>query len=157
MTTFNPFGKTPSKKGKMKIRGIGSTGEMRTWLALEQMFRFVGGDVADGGEYVGTMRGGTLNTIAIQGTRLANSFFQKLDLPMVNSTLSCFMVAVKVLEVVVKVDRAGAKVTAEEGCVGGEDGGDVDVALAAERNGDSDLPLVEVGNDRCLLIARDIL
>ena len=52
------------------------------------------------------------------------------------------MVNVKVLEVVVKVDGAGA-----EGGVGGEDGGHVDVTLAKEGNGKTGLPFVEVGDD----------
>lgn len=31
--------------------------------------------------------------------------------------------------------------------MGGEDGSDVDMSLPTERNGESDLPLVEVGDD----------
>ena len=73
------------------------------------------------------------------------------------ATLACFMVDVEVLEVVVKVDGAGAEVAAEEGGVGGEDGGDVDVSLAAEGDGDAGLPFVEVGNNGAVELAQDVL
>lgn len=67
---------------------------------------------------------------------------------MVDSTLARLMVDVKVLQVVVKVDAASTEVATKERGVGGEDGGDVNLALAAEGNGKTSLPLVEVGDDR---------
>lgn len=80
------------------------------------MFGFVGGDVADGREDVGGVSASTLNAIT-----------------MVDPSFSSFMVDIKVLEVVVKVDGACAKISAEEGGVGGEDSGDVDATFSAER------------------------
>ena len=53
---------------------------------------------------------------------------------MINSALSSFVIHVKVLQVVVKVDGACAEVSAQEGGVGGEDGGDVNVPFPTERN-----------------------
>lgn len=66
---------------------------------------------------------------------------------MVDSSLSGFLVYIKVLEIVVEVDASGAEVSSEQGGVGGEDGRDVDVSLSAERDGETGLPLVEVSDD----------
>lgn len=66
---------------------------------------------------------------------------------MVDTTLAGFVIDVKVLEVVVKVDAARTEVTAEERSVGRKDGRDINVALAAEGNGKTRLPFVEVSND----------
>lgn len=54
---------------------------------------------------------------------------------MVDTSLPGLVVNVKVLEVVVEVDASGTEVSTEEGGVGGEDGGDVNVSLSAQ--GDS--------------------
>jgi hypothetical protein len=94
------------------------------------MFGFVGGDMGDSGEDIRAMCGRAFNAI-----------------PMVNTTLSGFVVNIEVLKVVVKVDRTSTEVSTQEGCVGGEDGSDIYVALPAERNGDPSLPFVKMGND----------
>jgi hypothetical protein len=65
----------------------------------------------------------------------------------VNAALAGLLVDVKVLEVVVEIDRAGAEVAAEERRVRRKDGRHVDMALAAERDGEAGLPLVEVSDD----------
>lgn len=57
------------------------------------------------------------------------------------------MIDVKVLEVVVEIDRARAKITTEEGSMSGEDSGDIDMSLSAYWNGHASLPLVEVSDD----------
>jgi hypothetical protein len=77
--------------------------------------------------------------------------------PMVDTPFACLVIDVKVLQVVVKVDGAGAEVATEEGGVGGEDGGDIDVALPAEGNGKPRLPLVEVGDDGGIELAGNVL
>ena len=41
--------------------------------------------------------------------------------------------------------------------MGGEDGRDVDMTLAAEGNGEAGLPLVEVGDNGAVELARDVL
>lgn len=66
---------------------------------------------------------------------------------MVDATFTGFMVDIEVLEVVVKIDGAGAEITPEKGCVGCKDCCYVDVTFAAEWNGETCLPLVEMGND----------
>ena len=67
---------------------------------------------------------------------------------MVNTTLAGFMVDVKVLQVVVKVDASRAEVSTEQSRVCGEDSGDVNLPLPAKRDRKSGLPFVEVGNNR---------
>lgn len=75
----------------------------------------------------------------------------------IDPTFSCFVVDIKVLEVVVEIDGASAKVSTQKGRVRCEDGCYVDVAFAAEGDGEARLPLVEMGDDGCVELARDIL
>jgi hypothetical protein len=75
----------------------------------------------------------------------------------VDTALSCLGVDVEVLEIVVEIDRAGAEVATEERGVGGEDGGNIDAALLAERDRDTCQPFVELDNDGSLLLMVDIL
>ena len=96
------------------------------------------------------MGNGRENVCAVSGRALD-------AVAVIDSALARFMVDVEVLEVVVKVDGAGAEVAAEEGGVGGEDGGDVDVSLAAEGDGEAGLPFVEVGDNGAVELARDVL
>lgn len=55
--------------------------------------------------------------------------------PMVDTALASFVVNVEILQVVVKVNGARAKITAEKGRVGREDSCNVDVTLAAQGDG----------------------
>ena len=97
------------------------------------MLRLVRRDVTDSRKNVRTMRCTPLDAV-----------------PMVDTTLSSFVVYVEVREVVVEVYGAGAKVTSEQRGVRSENGGDVDMSFAAQRDGEPSLPLVEVRND-CLV------
>lgn len=56
-------------------------------LSLEKMFALVRSNVRDSGENVGAMSSGTLDTVSV-----------------VYSSLSCFMVNIKVLQIVVEID-----------------------------------------------------
>ena len=76
------------------------------------------------------MRGGTLDAV-----------------PVVDAALARLVVDIEVLEVVVKVDTARTEVSTEKGSVGGEDGSHINVSLPAEGDGETGLPLVEVGDD----------
>jgi len=94
------------------------------------VFTLVSGNVRNCCENVGTVGGGTFDTISV-----------------IDATLSCFMVDVEVLQVVVKVHRASAEIAAEKCCVGGEDSCHVDVPFTAKRDSEPSLPLVEVGDN----------
>ena len=104
------------------------------------MFALVDCDVGNGHKNIGTVGGRALDAVVV-----------------VDAVLAHLMVDIEVLEVVVKVDRAGAEVAAEEGGVGGEDDGDVDVLLAAEGDGEAGLPFVEVGDNGTFELAQDVL
>lgn len=54
---------------------------------------------------------------------------------MVDTPLSSFMIHIKVLKIVVKVDGTGTQVSTEQRGVGGKDGGHVDVSFSTERDG----------------------
>lgn len=84
------------------------------------MLAFVGGDVTDSGEDIGAVGGAPLDAVAV-----------------VDATLASLVVDIKVGEVVVEVDASGTEVPAEEGGVGGEDGGDVECSPPAQRDSDT--------------------
>lgn len=95
------------------------------------MLSFVGGDMRDRGKDIAAVSSSTLDAVSV-----------------VDATLASFVVDIKIPEVVVKVDGSSTKVTSEQGSVGGEDGGDVDMTLAAEGDAHTCEPFVEVGNNR---------
>ena len=72
------------------------------------------------------------------------------DSPVVDTSLSSFVVNIEILQVVVEVDASSTQISTEQGCVSSEDGGHVDVSLSAKRNSQTSLPFVEMGNDSCL-------
>lgn len=76
---------------------------------------------------------------------------------MVNSSLACLVVAVEVLQVIVEVNRSCAKIAAEKSSVCSKHSCHIDVTLATEGDGYSDLPLVEVGDYGRFLVARYVL
>jgi hypothetical protein len=86
-----------------------------------------------GGENVSTVRGGAFNAIT-----------------MVNAAFSRFMVNVKVLQVVVKVNCSCTKITTEKRGMCCEHSSDVDMPLPAKWDGDSRLPFVEVSDNGCM-------
>ena len=75
----------------------------------------------------------------------------------VDATFASFMINVEILKIVVEVDRAGTEITAEQGSMGGKHRCDIDVPLAQERDGETSLPLVEVGDHGLVELACDIL
>lgn len=75
----------------------------------------------------------------------------------VDTALAGLSIDIEVLEVVVEIDRAGAKVTTKEGGVGGEDGRNVNAALLAQWQSNTSEPLVEVCDDGLFLLVADIL
>lgn len=119
---------------------VQTVGQNTIWLSLEKMLALVCGDVGDCCEDIGRVRRGSLNAVAV-----------------VNTTLSSLSVHIKVLEVVVEINRASAKIATKEGGVGGEDGGNVDAALLAEGYCYTCQPLVELDDDGSLLLVEDVL
>jgi hypothetical protein len=124
----------------LELHYVEAIGKHTIWLALEQVLRLVCGDVGNCGEHIGAMRRRALNTVS-----------------MVNPAFSCFVVDVKVLEIVIEIDRAGAKVSPEKRCVRGEDGRHINLTLAAERDCETGLPLVKVGDNGGLRLPGYIL
>ena len=76
---------------------------------------------------------------------------------MIDTALARFVIDVKVLQVVVKVDGARAQVTTEQSRVGREHGRDVDVSLTAQGDRETCLPFVEVRDDCLVKLPRDVL
>lgn len=104
------------------------------------MLTFIGRYVRDSGEDVCRVCCRSLNAISV-----------------VYTALSSFRVDIEPLEIVIKVDRACAKVTSKKGSMCSEDGRYVNMALFGQRKGNTSEPLVEVGDNRPLLLSIDIL
>ena len=51
------------------------------------------------------------------------------------------------VNIIIKVDVAGAQMSPEDGGVGGEDGGNVGVTESGDEQSDAGIPFVEVGDD----------
>jgi hypothetical protein len=123
-----------------ELLDVQAVGQNTVRLALEQMLTLVSSDMRYGCEDIGGVGSTAFYAVTV-----------------VNASLSGLGIAVKVLQVVVEIDRAGAEITTEEGCVSGENGGDVNSALLAQRKSNTGEPLVELGNDCTLLFVVDIL
>jgi hypothetical protein len=104
------------------------------------MFRLVGGDMRDSREYVCTMSGGSFDAVSV-----------------INASFACLVIDVKVLKVVVKVNAPGAEIATEKGRVGSKDCRDINVPFATQRNGESCLPFVEMGDHSRVELQRNIL
>ena len=114
----------------LEFDNIETIGKDAVGFAFQQMLGLVGSDVGDRGEDICAVRGGALDAV-----------------PVVDAALASLMINVEVLEVVVEVDASGAQVTTEQGGVGCEDGGHVDVTFAEQGNCKTSLPFVEVSDD----------
>jgi hypothetical protein len=119
---------------------IQTIGQNTVGLSLEQVLALVSRDMADRGEDISRVCGTTLDTVAV-----------------VDATLPRFGVDIKVLQVVVEIDRTGTEISAQQGGMGGEDGGDVDLSFPAEGEGDTREPLVELRDDGTLLLMVGVL
>jgi len=104
------------------------------------MFSFICSDVRDGGEDICTVCRGAFDAISV-----------------IDTTLSGFVINVKVLKVVVKVNGSSTQVSAQKGRVCRENRGDIDVPVPTERNGDPCLPFVEMCHDSGAELPRKIL
>lgn len=111
-----------------------------TWLALQKVLSFIGGDMRNSCKDVAAVGCCTFDTVS-----------------MVDASLACFMVHVKVPEVVVEIYGSGAEIATEQGGMRGEDGRDVNMTLATQGNSHAGEPLVKVGNDSSAAIISDEL
>ena len=87
---------------------VQTIGQHTVGFALEQVFALEGRDVRYGGENVTAMSSSALNAV-----------------PMVDTPLSCLRIYVEPLQVVVEINGAGAKVSAQKSCVRRKDSGDI--------------------------------
>jgi hypothetical protein len=115
----------------LKLDNIQTIRKDAIWFPFEEIFSLVSGDVGDRGEYICAVGCTAFDTVSV-----------------VDTAFPCLVVDVKVLEVVIKVDGTSAEVAAEEGGMGCKYGGDVDMSLPTERDGNTSLPLMKVG-DNC--------
>ena len=67
--------------------------------------------------------------------------------PMVYSALSGFVVGIKVLDIVIKVNTASGEVTTKERSVCREHSRDIDATTPADGDGDARLPFMEMRDD----------
>jgi len=67
--------------------------------------------------------------------------------PMIDTTLSGFMINIEILQVIVEIDGTSTEVSTEERCVCCEDRRHVYLSFTAKRDGHASLPLVKMSND----------
>ena len=125
---------------RLKLDHIQPVGENAVWLPFQEVLALVCGDMGHGREYVGAVCRRAFDAVT-----------------MVNAALPSFVIDVKILEVVVKVDRACAEISAEKRGVCRENRCNIDVALATKGDCETGLPLVEVCDDCGGELARNIL
>jgi hypothetical protein len=106
-------------------------------LTFEQMFRFNRRDFGDRREDVSRVNGRSFHTV-----------------PVIDLAIAGFLVHVKLVEIVVKVDVAGAQVSTEQSGVGGEDGGDSQLAHTTQHQTTAGQPFVEVSHNVGLSVFR---
>jgi hypothetical protein len=123
-----------------KLLHVETVGQDTVRFTLQQMLAFERGDVRHGCEDIGSMSSGSFNAISV-----------------VYASLAGLGVDIKVLQVVVEVDRACAQVPAEEGGVRGEDGRDIDLALFGKGKSNACEPFVELSDYSSLGFSRDEL
>src|SRR5690349_6826331 len=104
------------------------------------MLSFIGRDMGNSGKDIAAVSCCTFDTVT-----------------MVDASLACLVVNVKVPEVVVEIHRSGAQIAAEQGSMRGEDGRDVDMTLATQGNTHPGEPLVKVGNNSRVALISDKL
>ena len=124
----------------LKIVGVQAIWHDTVRLALQEILRLQGSDVRYSGEDVRTVCRCTLDAIS-----------------MVYAAFSGFMVDVKILDIVIKVNIASGEVTAKESSVCREHCRDIDATFPADGDGDTCLPFVEVSDDSSIELPGDIL
>ena len=118
-----------------ELLDVQAIGQNSVRLTLQQMLTLVRSDVRDGRKDIRSMCSCTFDAVSV-----------------INTALARFGIDVKVLKVVVKVNRAGAEISTQKSCVGGEDGSDIYPSFFGQRKGYTCKPLVEVRNDSPLLL-----
>lgn len=104
------------------------------------MLCLISGDMRDGGKDIAAVSCSSLDAVSV-----------------VDASLSCLVVHVKVAKVIVEIDRSRAQVTAQKCGVGCEDRGDVDMTLAAKGNAHTSEPFVKVSNhSRLALVGSEL-
>jgi hypothetical protein len=78
------------------------------------VLRLIGSDVRDRGENICTVSSGSLDAVAV-----------------IDASLSCLVIDIKILKVVVEINAPGTKIATEKGRVSSKDCCDIDVPLAA--------------------------
>ena len=107
---------------------------------LQKMLSLVRRDMAHSSEHISTMCSTSFDAVT-----------------MVDTTLSSFVINVEIGEVVVEVYAAGTEISTEERGVGCEYRCEVYVTFSAEGDCEACLPFVEVGDDGCVELMRDVL
>jgi hypothetical protein len=113
-----------------KFRNVETIREDSIRLSLQKMFALVGSDVGYGCKNIARVCRSTLNAVS-----------------MIDSTFSSLCIYIKVLQIIIKIDGAGAEVSSKKSCVGSKNRGYIDPALLAEGKSYTGKPFVEVCND----------
>ena len=75
----------------------------------------------------------------------------------IDPSLSGFMIDIEILQIVIEINGTSTQIAAEKRCMCCEYGSHVDMSLTTKRNGDTRLPFMEVGDDSCCELTRNVL
>lgn len=125
---------------RLELDDIETVREDAIGLALQQVLRLVGSNVRHSCEHIGTVGCRAFDAVSVVDTSFAR-----------------LVIDIEVLEVVVEINAASAEIPSEKRCVGGKNGGHVNVPFSKKGNRETSLPLVEVGDHRGIGLGSDIL
>lgn len=123
-----------------KLGDIETVWQDAVGLSLEQMLALIRCDMGDSRKDIARVGSCALDAVSV-----------------VDTPLSGLCVDIKPLQVIVEVDRSGAKIPPEQSCVSCEDSCNVNATLLGEGKSNASKPLVEVGNYSFFLFMADIL
>jgi len=126
--------------GSCEFGDVHAVGENTIRWPSQQVLALIRGDVRNRREDVGRVGSCAFHAISV-----------------VDAATTGLLVNVEALQIVVKINRSSAQIAAKQGCVRGEDGGDIDAALFAQGERNSGQPLVEMRNDGSFRVMADVL
>lgn len=119
---------------------IETVGKYSVRFSLEQMLTLVCCNVGHGSKDVASVSSSALNAVTV-----------------VDTAISSLRIHIKILQVIIEINRASAKVSPEECGMGSKDSGDIDAALFAQWQSYTRQPFVDVSNNCLFLFMGDKL
>lgn len=119
---------------------IQSIWQHSVWFPLEKVLALKRRDMRDGSKDVCRVSCRSLDAVS-----------------MIDPTFTSLRIHIKMMEVVIEVNRARAEIPSEEGRMGGEDSRQIHVSLFGQREGNPGEPFMEMGDNGTASLVSDKL